>query len=93
MTVSKEKSELTRLDWSAQSGADPSQTRINPTAETVNHAQFALQIQGLSRFGHMMIDQCAKWLQHATDDDILGECRIRQLLFSQMDGARIMGQL
>ena len=76
MTVSKEKSELTRLDWSAQSGADPSQTRINPTAETVNHAQFALQMPGLSRCGHMMIDQSAKWLQHGTTGVLLGECRL-----------------
>ena len=69
------RSERTRLDWSAQWGADSSQNRINPVAEAINHAQFALQMPELPHGGPMKLDQCTKWLQRETVGVPLGECR------------------
>lgn len=39
------------VDWSAQGDADPSQIRINPTTETINHARFVLQMPEANHCG------------------------------------------
>ncbi|MDU8910999.1 hypothetical protein [Aestuariicoccus sp. MJ-SS9] len=75
MVTSATKSEQTRLDWSAQWGAYPSENRINPAAKATIHAQFALLMPEPPNCGHMKLDQCPKSPQHGTVGVLLGEFR------------------
>ena len=82
MTMSAIKPERKRLDWSVQTSVDQTKIRINPAAETRNHAQFARQMPEPRHSVPKRLDRCAKRQQNATVDVLLGESRFEYLALS-----------
>jgi hypothetical protein len=77
MTFPMKKPERKWLDWSVHANVDQPKIRINPAAETGNHAQLACRMPRHRHAVPKRLDRCPKQRQHAGERVLLGECRIK----------------
>lgn len=74
------KTEETRLDGSAQTEVDQTESRAKPAADARNLAQFARQMPEQQHNSDRGLDRRDKYRQHPTEGVLLGECRLKSLI-------------